>query len=213
MNNGFIYPFFDSLIRLLYYCNLVEFFKLLARLCVVVLHKRSSGELSTQALIRSCNIAIDTYQIFKFSVLFLLWTCEVSSVFSKLLVYYLLFSNLFTYFYYHVWGSKYDQRVDRDTLNRKFLNSLLAIAYYLLCYAYLYQIHYNQMIVWPDNLIDMTNSIFLSVANAFTLIYGGFSPLTQEVRVVFMSELINTFLFLTIIITNSIPNHAGKENQ
>jgi len=68
------------------------------------------------------------------------------------------------------------------------------------------------MIAWPDALVDTTNSIFLSIANAFTLTYGGFSPLTQEIRVVFLSELINTFLFFTVIITNSIPNHAGKEN-
>lgn len=213
MNNGFIYPFFDALVRVMYYCNLVEFFKFLAKLCTGVLHKHIGGELSSQDIIRSCNIAIDIYQVFKFGLLFLFWVCEASGVFPKLVIYYLLFSNLFTYFYYHVWGSKYGQRVDRDTLNRKFLNFLLAISYYLLCYAYLYEIHYSQMIAWPDDLIDSTNAIFLSVANAFTLTYGGFSPLTQEIRMVFMSELINTFLFFTVIITNSIPNHAGKESK
>jgi len=212
MNNGFIYPFFDSLVRLLYYCNLVEFFKFLAKLCTGVLHKRSAEELSSTGIIRSCNIAIDIYQVFKFGALFLLWVCDVNSLFSKIIVYYLLFSNLFTYFYYHVWGSKFGQRVDRDTLNRKFLNSLLAITYYLLCYAYLYEVHYSQMISWPESVVDTTNAIFLSVANAFTLTYGGFSPLNQSIRVVFMSELINTFLFFTVIITNSIPNHAGKES-
>jgi len=212
MNNGFLYPFFDSLVRVMYYCNLVELFKFLAKLCIGILHRRTGDEISTQEVIRSCNIAIDIYQLFKFGILFLLWVCEASNLFSKLVIYYLLFSNLFTYFYYHVWGSKYGQRVDRHTLNRKFLNSLLAISYYLLCYAYLYEIHYSQMIAWPDALVDTTNSIFLSIANAFTLTYGGFSPLTQEIRVVFLSELINTFLFFTVIITNSIPNHAGKEN-
>ena len=69
------------------------------------------------------------------------------------------------------------------------------------------------MISWPDSLVDSTNAIFLSVANTFTLTYGGFKPLTQDIRNVFMSELINTFLFFTVIITNSIPNHAGKENN
>ena len=212
MNNGFIYPLFDSLVRFMCYCNLVEFFKFLAKLSTGVLHKRNGGEVSTVELIRSCNIAIDVYQVFKFGVLLLLWFCEINSLLSKLIIYYLLISNLFTYFYYHVWGSKYNQRLDRDTLNRKFMNYLLAISFYLLCYAYLYEIHYSHMISWPESVVDTTNSIFLSVANAFTLTYGGFSPLTQEIRVVFMSELINTFLFFTVIITNSIPNHAGKEN-
>jgi hypothetical protein len=213
MNNGFIYPFFDSLVRLMYYCNLVELFKFFAKLYTGIMHKRNGDEATIPDVIRSCNIAIDIYQVFKFSVLLLLWVCEVNSFFSKIVIYYLLFSNLFTYFYYHVWGSKFGQRIDRDTLNRKFLNSLLAISYYLLCYAYLYEVHYSQMIFWPDSLVDSTNAIFLSVANAFTLTYGGFKPLTQDIRVVFMSELINTFLFFTVIITNSIPNHAGKENN
>lgn len=212
MNNGFIYPLFNSLVYFLYYCNLVEFFKFLATLCTCVLHKRSGKEFSETEIMHSCNNAIDIYQVFKFGVLFFLWSCEVNSLCSKIIIYYLLFSNLFTYFYYHVWGSKFEQRVDRDKLNRKFLNSLIAITYYLLCYAYLFEIHYSKMIGWPESVIDTTNAIFLSVANAFTLTYGDFSPLTQNIRVVFMSELINTFLFFSIIITNSIPNHSKKEN-
>ncbi len=210
MSNGFIYPLFDSIIRFLYYCNLVELFKFIAKLFAGLLKNRNGEELLSTDLIKSSNIAIDIYQIFKFGILFLVWSCENNSPVAKIIIYYLLFSNLFTYFYYHVWGSKYKQRVDRDTLNRKFLNSLLAITYYLLCYAYLYEIHYSHMIGWPESVIDSTNAIFLSVANAFTLTYGGFKPLTQDIRVIFMSELITTFIFFTIIISNSIPNHSRK---
>jgi len=43
------------------------------------------------------------------------------------------------------------------------------------------------------------------------LTYGGFSPLTQEARVIFMTELMNTFLFFTIIVSNSVPNHTGDK--
>ena len=219
--NGFIYPLFDSLVRFLCYCNLVEFFKFSAKLYTGVINKRKEKNLTTEEIVRACNIAIDVYQIFKWGVLLALWVCKKDSTFAKNLVYYLLFSNLFTYFYYHIWGSRYNQRVDKDTLNRKFLNSLLAISYYIFCYAYLYQIHYSGMISWPFlvvesvniPVIDFINAIYLSVANAFTLTYGGFSPLTQKIRVVFMSELINTFLFFTVIITNSIPNHIGKEDE
>lgn len=206
MKNGFIYPFFDALIRCLYYCNLVEFFKFLAKLSAKKDEEKSK-------IIEKCNIAIDIYQIFKWTVLLVLWVCNNSSFFSELVVYYLLFSNLFTYFYYHVWGSKNFQRLDRDTLNRKFLNSLLAISFYLFCYAYLYQFHYSSHILWPNCHIDAVNAIYLSIANAFTLSYGGFSPLTQSMRIVFISEILNTFLFFTVIITNSIPNHAGKDHR
>ena len=208
MKNGFIYPLFDSTIRFVYYCNLVELFKFLAKLCVGIYKK---GEVSTDEKVQVCNIAIDTYQIFKWLILLTFWKLETEHEAALLATYYLLASNLFTYFYYHVWGSRYSQRIDREALNRKFLNALLAINYYLAGYAYLYNVHFSSEIMWPDNLIDSTNAIYLSVANAFTLTYGGFSPLTQEIRLVFMSQIINTFLFFTIIISNSIPNHAGKE--
>ena len=210
MKNGFIYPAFDSLVRLCYYCNLVEFFKFLAKLCKGLCKK---APLTDSDKIQCCNIAIDIYQLFKWGVLFIFWKLNIDSQAALLFTYYLLFSNLFTYFYYHVWGSKFNQRTNREALNRKFLNALLAISYYLACYAYMYQVHFFCEITWPDNLIDSTNAIYLSVANAFTLTYGGFAPLTQEIRVVFLTQLINTFLFFTIIISNSIPNHAGKDNN
>ncbi len=211
MNNGFIYPLFDALVRFLCYCNLVEFFKFLGRLSVGYRAEKAGSVLQQGDLISSSNIAIDIYQIFKWFVLWSFWFFEVSNSFSKIFIYYLIFSNLFTYFYYHVWGSRYSQRVDRETLNRKFLNSLLAIAYYLFCYAYLYEIHYRDLIVWPEGVVDFTNSMYLSIANAFTLTYGDFSPKDKDIRFVFVSELVNTFLFFTVIINNSIPNHAGKE--
>ncbi|WP_336919138.1 hypothetical protein [Vibrio cholerae] len=208
MHNGFIYPLFDSIVRFLYYCNLVELFKFLAKLCAGYC---KSEALDKSEQIKICNIAIDIYQIFKWLVLLIIWCLNIRHNFSLWLTYYLLARSLFTYFYYHVWGSKYGQRIDRESLNRKFLNAMLAIAYYLACYAYLYNVHFHEQIEWPNNLVDYTNAIYLSVANAFTLTYGGFSPLSQEVRVIFMSQLINTFLYFTIIISNSIPNHAGKE--
>ncbi len=213
MTNGFIYPLFDSIIRFLCYCNLVEFFKFIAKLYTEISFKQREEIVTKDAIVKSCNIAIDIFQVSKWSVLFLLWYYSVDSLFSRIVVCYFLATNLFTYFYYHVWGSKYQKRTDRDTLNRKFLNAILAISFYIFCYAYLFQIHYSHMIKWPDDLIDSTNAIYLSVANAFTLTYGGFSPLTQKIRIVFMSELITTFLFFTVIITNSIPNHIGELHE
>lgn len=211
MRNGFLYPAVNYLVKGMYFLNLVELFKFIARAILKNCVKSDNERVTNNEFITVSNIAIDLYQIFKFGILLLLWSLEINNEFSKMVVYYLLISNLFTYFYYHVWGSRYSQRVDRDTLNRKFMNSIFAITFYLLCYAYLYQVHYCIMLKWPNNSVDVINSIYLSVSTAFTLTYGGFQPLTQDVRVVFMSELINTFLFFTIILSNSIPNHAGKE--
>ena len=213
IRNGFLYPFFDSLIKALCFCNIVELFKYIARFSVRVEHQRSGNDITKEDIISASNVAIDVYQFLKFGILFVFWICEYSFLTTEVIVYYLLMSNLFTYFYYHVWGSKYGQRNDRDALNRKFMNSILAITFYLLCYAYLYQYYYHEMISWPDGVIDFYNAIYLSISTAFTLTYGGFQPITQEIRMIFMSELINTFLFLTIILTNSIPNHTTTEND
>ncbi len=207
--NGFIYPFFDNTIKFLHYTNIVELFKFIAKLIARYIYQ---DKITNEKLITYANIGIDIYQIFKWSILIIFWMFNCNNEFSKIIIFYLIYSNLFVYFYYHVWGSKFKQRQDRATLNRKFLNYLLAITFYLACYAYLYQIHYQKVIEWPNNIIDSTNAIYLSITTALTLTYAGFNPLTQEARVLFMSELINTFLFLTIIVSNSIPDHT-KETE
>lgn len=211
MKNGFILPVFDLIVRILFRLNIVEYFKFTAQYSVRKYYQLRRQSSSTETIISASNIAIDLYQVFKYSVLAVFWLRSSSSSFSFCVVYYLIASNLFTYFYYHVWGSGYRQRNDRNTLNRKFLNFLLAILFYLLCYAYLYQFHYSDMIQWPDSVVDGPNSLYLSVSNAFTLTYGGFMPLTQEIRLIFLSELLNTFLFFTVIISNSVPDHSDKE--
>ena len=208
--NGFICPSFNKIIQLLYYTNVVELFKFSAR---YIMNLKLKGKATQNDLIFASNMGIDTYQIFKWGILMLLWVFGANGILSKYLIIYLIYSNLFVYFYYHVWGSKFKQRYDRDTLNRKFLNYLLAIVYYLFAYAYLYQYHYADQIQWPENLIDFKNAIYFSVANAFTLTYGDFQPLTQSIRTVLLTELLNTFLFFTIIISNSIPNHTNQESN
>ncbi|MBL0702425.1 MAG: hypothetical protein JJV95_00390 [Sulfurospirillum sp.] len=216
--NGFIYPLFNSLINFLYYTNLVELFKFIGRFYAILSLKKD--EKVSVDIIRSCStIAIDIYQIFKWGLLVFFWLSENNSLTSKLIIYYLIYSNLFVYFYYHTWGSKYKQRNDREALKKNFLNYLMAIAFYLFSYAYLYKFHYNDMILIDSKLLDISvldsiNAIYLSISTAFTLTFGGFQPLTQEVRVVFLSELINTFLFFTIIVSNSIPsNFTQKEDN
>ncbi len=210
MQNGFIYPIFNLIVQTIKKLNLVEYFKKVSMYCFEIYKKNT---LSQDKKIQVANVAIDLYQLFKFGVLFVFWVYAIDNNFSKWLIYYLIYSNLFTYFYYHVWGSSYTQKINKDKNNRRFLNSLLAIMYYILCFAYLYQFHYSEMITWADDKVDWINAIYLSVANAFTLTYGGFAPLTQQIRIIFMSELINTFLFFTIIISNSIPNNLGKEQS
>ena len=202
MRNQFILSGFDWVVRRSQDINLVEHVKSLA---VWGYSKWLDHEPTVEQKRAVAGLAIDVFVVAKFALIAWLIAVEVSDTWSKYLVYYLIWSNVFTYFYYHVWGSRFQQQHDLVTQRRRFLNFLLAIAFYILCYAYLYEMHFAQVIQWPDGLVDTTNAIYLSVANAFTLTYGGFMPLAQETRVLFMTELINTFFFFSIILANSVP--------
>ena len=209
IKNGFIYPFLDGAITLLKYCNLVELFKFIAKY-YTHLSSRNGLPATQEELISASNIAIDTYQLFKFLALWLLWSASSNGIFSEVATYYLIFTNTFTYFYYHTWGSNFQQRQDRDAQNRRFTNLIFAITFYLLCYAYLYQGPYGQQINWPNNQINFGNSIYLSVATAFTLTSEGFSAKYQIIKLVFMGQHLLAFLFFAIILAGSIPNHTQR---
>lgn len=208
MKKGFIYPITLFLVWVLYRLNLVEHVK---ELCAWMFSRIKRRSLSDDERKAAKNFAIDLFLIVKWLVVVLAFSCEWTGLWAELLVWYLIAANLFTYFYHHVWGNGFALSDDLDSQRRRYVNFLLSLAFYVVCYAYLYEFHYASEIGWPDNLIDTTNAIYLSIANAFTLTYGGFSPLSQTARVLFASELINTFFFFTIIIVNSIPSGRSKE--
>ena len=202
MKNGLIYPLTRSLVDLLFRLNLVEHVKdLFAWVFSMIRHR----ELSEDETIVVKRIAIDFFLVAKWLIVFIAIWSSWTGLWAALVIWYLIASNLFTYFYHHVWGNGFPLSDGVDSQRRRYINFLLSLAFYMVCYAYLYQHQYSAEIAWPDDLVDTTNAIYLSIANAFTLTYGGFSPMSQTARILFASELINTFFFFTIIIVNSIP--------
>ncbi len=208
MKHEFLVTGFTCIVRTIYWMNIVEYVKLLS---VCVLSVVVSRELTSEDKRAAAGIGIDLYQVAKFSVILLLLAYGIGDIWAEYITYYLISSNAFTYFYYHAWGSQYSQRNDLEGQRRRLLNFLLAITFYILCYAYLYQVHFVQYITWPEEQADTTNALYLSVANAFTLTYGGFAPKAQIARMLFMTELINTFFFFTILVSNSVPSIGRKE--
>lgn len=202
MNKGFIYPTLSFLIELINKFSLVEYLKNLIPWTYNKISKKPVDQKKTKSL---KNIAIDSFIVLKWLLLGFFILTDNSSVVAKGIVYYLIFFNCFTYFYYHAWGSNFRMDEDRVSQRRRFLNFLLSIAFYIICYAYLYYSQFFASISWPSDSSNMIDAIYLSVANAFTLTYGDFSPLNQGIRMVFLTELVNTFFFFTIIVTNSIP--------
>lgn len=205
MKNGFIYPIFDKIIVLLKYFSLVELFKYIAI--------KFFADDSAESKRYKARIAIDLFQLFKWLLIIVFYVFCINSMFSLYVTYYLIWANIYSYFYYHVWGSGFTQQGDFVYFRSRFLNSILAIAYFIFCYAYLYTQHFPTEIVWANDEVDFINGIYLSVSNSFTLTYGDFAPKTQFIRVLFLTELLNTFVFFTIILSNSIPNPTSKEND
>lgn len=208
MRREFLVTGFNFLVRILYWLNVVEYAKLLS---VHVRSKFLSRDLNPIEKRYAAGLGIDLYQVFKFFIIAYFIMCQFRSTWTEYVAYYLISSNAFTYFYYHAWGSHHSQGNELFDQRRRLLNFLLAIVFYILCYAYLYQMHFAGDIKWPNDQIDSINAIYLSVANSFTLTYGGFSPESQIARVLFMTQLINTFFFFTIMVSNSIPTIGNKE--
>ena len=203
INNGFIYPLTRFFVGLLKSINLVEYVKNISARLYSVVQKR---KLTQEEIIGAKNFAIDCFMVAKWAFVMIAIAYGFNYLWIEFIVWYLIISNLFTYFYYHVWGSVFVSRDDIDSQRRRYVNFILSLCFYMICYAYLYQYRYPTEIQWPDNIVDTTNALYLSIANAFTLTYGGFNPLSQTARVLFASELINTFFFFTIIVSNSVPS-------
>ena len=124
-------------------------------------------------------------------------------------VVYLICSNLFSYFYYHTWQIEDALSISRQ--KRRYITFLLSVAYYITCYAYLFLYGYVTDIEWPAaGGADLVNAFFLSISNAFTLTCEGFKSKTQVARIVFASQFLNTFCFVTLILSASVPQRPTK---
>lgn len=200
MPNGPIYYTISKLICGLWYLNAVEYVK---KFTAFIYKSRNPDKPNDDRT--GENFGIDLFIILKWILISVLIVCKIDSYISLLVTYYLIAANTYSYFYYHVWDERAFADMSVERSKRRFVNFLISIAFYIYCYAYIYYVHVPCEILWPDHNVDFINSAYLSLATAFTLTYGGFAPETQFVRVLFASELINTFVFLTIIVSNSIP--------
>ena len=206
MKNGFLIIGFSWIIEKLVWLNADEVLKK-----VGVYFPPSVAKADEATLKIRRNSIIDCFILSKWLFMLLAFLNGWSNDLVFWLTWYLLATNVFGYFYHHAWGSPQKRQYDTLSQRRRFVNFLLAIGFYIMCYAHLYMNFYACEIGWPEEEANKTDAIYLSVANAFTLTYGDFKALTQTARVVFMSELITTFIMLTIVLSNSIPNQAEDD--
>lgn len=206
MKNGFLVVVFNVLIELLVWLNIDEILKKIAVRFLPEADRRDAEKIR-----RRCNYVIDTFIISKWTFVLLAFFIGWTSNYVFWITWYLLIINVFGYFYHHAWIISGNLLVDNIRQQRRFLNLLLAIGFYLFCYANLYLHFYPCQIDWPNDGADELNALYLSVANAFTLTYGDFAAKTQTARVLFMSQLIITFIMLAIVLAKTIPDYTERE--
>lgn len=202
LGNGFLYPLFDALINCFNKMNLVEFFKFVAR--------RLTKEKEKEQ--QNASIAIDVFMVVKWGVVICLWYNGINNLFCVLTTYYLIFMNLHTYFYYHVWDERAitNEQVSIERMRRRFISLILALAFSIVCYAYLYETYYQKHFInWPEIFSPWLSAIHFSLTNSIKG-SGSLTPITNTALFLMTSQFVSSFVFLSMMLSRSIPQFSKK---
>lgn len=208
METGFLYKFINRLLNSIQYLNLVEFFKYVGQ-------KLAPKNCPIETKIKYSRTSVDVFIVAKWLFLLMLWGFKVTNIVLVAIVWYLLITNLYTYFYYHSWSSKilHDTYFDTDRIKRRFINLLLAILYSVFGFAYLFNIPYSSEFYWVDGNPNLLHSLWFSVSNSLTATYDQVKPITDIAYSISMIQLIIMFIFITIIISGSIPQINSEKKE
>ncbi len=206
VRNGFLYPAIDWFLDVLKYLCLVEGYKFVGR--------KLAGK-NKELSVSYSRIAVDLFIASKWLFLMILWVYRVANSLTTLLVWYLLLTNLYSYFYYHTWSSDLftDKYFDVHRIKRRFNGLILAISYAMFGFAYLYNIPYSNEFEWSGGSPTFFKSLWLSISNSLTAGYDQVRPVTDLGYSLSMIQLLMMFIFLTIIVAGSVPqtNQINKE--
>jgi hypothetical protein len=200
MKNGLLYLIFKFILDNLRYLTIVEWFKCLGK----ILNPKPNDEEYKTAFSRT---SVDIFIILKWCFVLVITKYSCSNNFLTIFVWYLLISNIYTYFYYHIWKDEAlnTEDFEKDRIRRRFINLLLAVAYSDFCFAYLYKLPYSLNFEWTDKSSTFTKSIWYSISNSLAANYEAVKPVTDFANNISMVQLIITFIFITIILGKSIP--------
>lgn len=194
MKNGFIYILSTRIIQIFYYTNLVEGFKFLI------------GLLGKDKERKFKNFAIDLFILLKWILIGAIWIVDKSNLFLAILVLYLIWTNLFTYFYYHVWVTT--KKIKSDRIQRRFINLFLAFAYSNFSYAYLYQSYFKSHFKISEGFDRKLSFLNYSNFNSLFSDYSIISPIDNTGYILTFSQLAITFIFVSIILSKTIPENG-----
>lgn len=200
MKNGIIYSVLKIVLDGLNYLSLVELFKYIS----IKSFAKANDPISKRTASR---IAVDLFIIIKWLFVLLAFFYGWSSPFLTALVWYLIYSNLYTYFYYHLWSreSMNTENFDIERVRRRFITLMLSIGFSNVCFAYLFRIPYLTDFEWSDKIPLNTKAVWFSFANSLTANYEFVKPITQDGASITVTQLIISFVFITLILGKSIP--------
>jgi hypothetical protein len=197
--NGPIYVLIDIAIRAMHGISPVEWKKK----GILKLAKRSDPD----DIRHIANIVIDAFIVLKWLFLITIWITGVTHWFPVTVSVFLLFMNLHTYFWYHLWavekgvpspGTEFRER-------RRFVNLIFAISYSMSLYAYLYHRVLDTDFQWSPAIPSWVAAIIFSIGNSLTGFTGDLKPLTTTAHLVTSSQLVMTFIFVAMLLSNSVP--------
>lgn len=201
MKYGFVFIVFKSIIESFWYLNLVELFKQIGK----KIYYSSNQQISSQD--QYVRAAVDIFICVKWAFIFLLWKYSCKNAWAECTTWYLIISNIYTYFYYHVWikESISQQQLDEDRQKRRFINLILAFNFSNLSFAYLYDQIYRDNFDWPDKMSGFNASVLYSFSNSVAGNFEKVAPSDSLGLNISSIQFFITFLFITVLINKSIP--------
>jgi hypothetical protein len=212
-DNGFIYPIANSVILLLYYLNIVELFKWIAVQLMKLYYSKSIDVIKVNRKIRKArNISVDLFIFLKFLYVLMAWYFKGDSYLLTAVAIYLLWINSFTYFYYHLWeeGNIRGEYATVHRTRRRFINLLQSLLFMLIVYCYLYSIPFNEHFASEEKLSTLQYVLF-TTSISFPFEFKVISAISELGQGLVMSQVLLSFLFITILLSQSIPK-ANKKN-
>ena len=221
---------FQSMVFLVWWLSLIEYIKLFAswlawRSAEVAYRTRDFSEQRRAAQYTSGHrfalkrvktarsFAIDLYEVGKWAVVIWFVVFSIQNRFALILIVYLLASNLFSHFYYHIWHeNSLKGKIGALQSRRRFLSFVLALVFSFVAYSYVFSV-FRCSFDWPEGHFSTINSLFFSISNAFTLVYGDTGPNDASGYYLAASQVAYTFFFVVIIIVQSIPTKEAMRHR
>lgn len=192
MKDGFIYELAKPVVKFFYSTNLVEGFKYII------------GKISKKDERKLKNIGIDLFIVLKWIAVLLFWYNRIDSIWAISITAYLIWTNLFTYFYYHVWDVKGEFHKDRS--RRRFVNLILAVAFSNVAFAFLYDVGFAENFIVSEGFNGEISYLLFSTYNSLFADYEFINPINNIGSIISATQLSITFVFASIILSNSIPD-------